>query len=343
MARTVWSGTLNFGLVTVPVGLYPATEDHTVRFHQLQRGTSDRIRYQRINERTGREVDGKDIVKGYELAPGEYVVIEPEELDEIAPGRSKTIDISGFVDLDEVEPIYFDRTYYLGPRGEEYARVYALLRDALRESNRAGIANFTMRGKAYLAAVRAERDILVLHTMHYSDEVRDPARQFDSLPAHTPLKPQELAAARQLIDALGVEWHPEEYRDTFDERVRELVEAKRKGNKIVVGQGGPPAATNVIDLMDALQRSIEQNLERPARPRRAKAGDDHQDEEREPRGASTTAVAAAQAEDLSKLSKAELYTRATEAGISGRSTMNRAQLEHAVAAATRPRRRLHAS
>jgi Ku protein len=164
MARTVWTGTLNFGLVTVPVGLYPATEDHTIHFHQLQRGTSDRIRYQRVNERTGREVDSKDIVKGYELAPGEYVVIEPEELDGISPGRSKTIDIVGFVDLDEVEPIYFDRTYYLGPRGEEYARVYALLRAALSESNRAGIATFTMRGKEYLAAVRAENDILALHT-----------------------------------------------------------------------------------------------------------------------------------------------------------------------------------
>src|SRR4051794_3613154 len=150
MARPVWSGVVTLGLVTVPVALYTATEDHTVHFHQLQRGTSDRIRNRRVNERTGDEVDTSDIVKGFEGDEGEYVIVEPDELDEIAPGRSQTIDITDFVDLDAIEPVYFDRTYYIAPRGKEYTEVYELLRAALAEGDKVGIATFVMRNKQYL-------------------------------------------------------------------------------------------------------------------------------------------------------------------------------------------------
>ncbi|MFJ9821792.1 Ku protein, partial [Streptomyces sp. NPDC101151] len=153
MARAIWTGVVTFGLVTVPVGLYTATGSHTVHFHQLQRGTADRIRNKRVNERTGREVDATDIVKGFEVGEGQYVVVEPDELDEVAPGRSKAIDISDFVDLDRIEPVYFDRTYYLAPRGKEYIKVYELLRAALAEADKVGIATFVMRGKQYLCAV----------------------------------------------------------------------------------------------------------------------------------------------------------------------------------------------
>lgn len=209
MARPIWTGTLSFGLVTVPVGLYSATEDHSVHFRQLQRGTSDRVRNQRVNERTGEEVEYRDVVKGFELAEGEYVVLEPAELEQISPGRSKSIEISGFVDLTEVDPIYFDKTYYLGPRGKEYARVYGLLHRALAETNRAGLATFVMRGKQYLAAVRVEGEVLVLQTMHYAQEVRDPHQEIDNLPEQ-PAEPseRELAAARQLIEMLSSEWDP---------------------------------------------------------------------------------------------------------------------------------------
>ncbi len=162
MARAIWTGVITFGLVSVPVGLYTATEDHTVHFHQLQRGTADRIRNKRINERTGKEVDTSDIVKGYEVDEGEYVVVEPDELDEIAPGRSQTIDISDFIDLDQIEPVYFDRTYYIAPRGKEYTKVYELLRAALAEANKVGIATFVMRGKQYLTALRTGEDHLFL-------------------------------------------------------------------------------------------------------------------------------------------------------------------------------------
>jgi len=183
MARAIWTGVITFGLVTVPVGLFSATQDHTVHFHQLQRGTSDRIRNRRVNQRTGEEVGTGDIVKGYELAEGEYVVVEPDELDEIAPGRSQTVDITDFVDLDEIEPVYFDRTYYVAPRGKEYLKVYQLLRTALAEANMAGVATFVMRNKQYLTALRAEKDILVLQTPHWADEVRDPVKELPELPS----------------------------------------------------------------------------------------------------------------------------------------------------------------
>ncbi|MGW7486946.1 non-homologous end joining protein Ku [Streptomyces sp. NPDC054786] len=158
MARPVWSGSLTFGLVTLPVRLYTATDSHTVRFHRIQRGTADRIRNERVNERTGEEVTADDIVKGLD-AGDSYVLVEPEELEDIAPGRSRALEISGFVDLAQVRPVFFDRAYYLGPRGKEQAKVYALLQKALDRAGKAGIATFVMRNREYLVAVGAEGDI----------------------------------------------------------------------------------------------------------------------------------------------------------------------------------------
>ncbi|MDQ3825233.1 MAG: Ku protein, partial [Actinomycetota bacterium] len=168
MARAIWSGSINFGLVSIPVGLYSATDDHTIHFHQFQRGTADRIRYQRINERTGKEVDYADIVKGAEVGGGDYVIVEPEELDAIAPGRSRTIDITSFVDLDEIDPVHFQKTYWLAPASEEYTRPYALLLEAMARTNRAGIATFVMRGKEYLTAIRPDDGVLALQTLFFA-------------------------------------------------------------------------------------------------------------------------------------------------------------------------------
>ncbi|WP_347232519.1 Ku protein [Streptomyces sp. C] len=155
MARPVWAGNLAFGLVSLPVGLYTATDSHTIHFHQLQRGTSDRIRNKRINERTGDQVDLGEIVKGSDTG-AEYVIVEPGELDDIAPGRSRSLEIAGFVDLEDVEPIFFDKTYYLGPRSAEYAKVYSILEQALAKAGKAGIATFVMRQlSAYSAMCRA--------------------------------------------------------------------------------------------------------------------------------------------------------------------------------------------
>ncbi|MFJ1733249.1 Ku protein [Streptomyces sp. NPDC088254] len=334
MARAIWTGVVTFGLVSCPVGLYTATDDHTLHFHQLQRGTSDRIRNQRVNERTGKEVDTGDIVKGYEIDEGEYVVVEPEELDDIAPGRSQTINISDFVDLVQIDPVYFDRTYYIAPRGKEYTKVYELLRAALAEANRAGIATFVMRGKQYLTALRAEAKVLVLQTLHWDDEVRDPGKELPELPAGRAGRGKQLDMALQLIDALSTDWDPTRYHDTYEETVRELVKAKAEGQEITVAQE-PPTATNVVDLMQALQDSLstagggerkpKATPRKTARPAAKTASRKAPPKHAHASTSRSRATGTSKAE-LQKLSKTELYERATEQRVPGRSKMSREQL-----------------
>lgn len=360
MARAIWTGVITFGLVTVPVGLYTATSDHTVHFHQLQRGTSDRIRSRRVNERTGDEVDTGDIVKGFEVGEGEYVIVEPEEPAEIAPGRSQTIDISDFVDLDAIAPVYFDRTYYIAPRGKEYTKVYELLRAALAQADKVGIATFVMRSKQYLTALRAEDKVLVLQTLHWADEVRDPDKELPELPSGRAGRGKQLDMALQLVDALSNDWDPERYHDTYEEKVRELVKAKAEGQEIAAAEA-PPEATNVIDLMKVLEGSLK-----AARPGRGGGGEEpvKKPSKSAPRKAARAAVAektartparkappkkagAASARsrgsgtggkrELQKLSKAELYQRATGQGVSGRSKMSRQELIDALARSGRRR------
>ncbi|WP_367326010.1 Ku protein [Streptomyces sp. HUAS ZL42] len=354
-----WTGVITFGLVSAPVGLFTATEDHTVHFHQLQRGTADRIRNRRVNERTGKEVAADDIVKGFEVGADEYVVVEPDELDEIAPGRSKTIEISDFVDLEQIEPVYFDRTYYVAPRGKEYTKVYELLRAALAKANKVGIATFVMRGKQYLTALRAEDEVLVPQTLHWADEVRDPGQELPELPSGRAGKGKELDMAIQLVDALSGPWDPARYHDTYQEKVLELVKAKAEGEEIAAAEE-PPTATNVIDLMKVLQGSIDQ-----ARGGREAAGEPWQKKPapagkaaRKPaaKAAKKTAprkappktgraLAAARSQrgtgkaELRQLSKAELYQRATEHDIAGRSKMSREELIDALARAGRRSRK----
>jgi DNA end-binding protein Ku len=343
MARPVWSGVLSFGLVTVPVSLFTAIEDHTVHFHQLQRGTGDRVRMKRVNERTGKEVKFSDIVKGYEVEPGEYVIVEPEELDQISPSRSKTIEISGFVDLGQVEPVYFDRTYWLGPKGEEYAKIYKLLAQALERSDRAGVALFSMRGKEYLVALRAHDGLLALHTMHFADEVRDPRKEIDSLPSgNVKVGDKELATAQQLIDMLATDWDPAQYRDESEEQVRRLVKDKAAGHEIAVSEGAPEEGTNVVDLMEVLKASIERaGGSAPARSKRArtpKPGAGKADSSRtagKKTPAAKKGTGSARKDDLAGLTKQELYQRAADLGVPHRSTMSREQLAAAVKKAGR--------
>ncbi|WP_225631433.1 non-homologous end joining protein Ku [Streptomyces solaniscabiei] len=331
MARAIWTGVITFGLVTVPVGLFSATQDHTVHFHQLQRGTSDRIRNRRVNQRTGEEVGTGDIVKGYELAEGEYVVVEPDELDEIAPGRSQTVDITDFVDLDDIEPVYFDRTYYVAPRGKEYLKVYQLLRTALAEANKAGVATFVMRNKQYLTALRAENDVLVLQTLHWADEVRDPVKELPELPSGRADRGKELDMALQLVDALSGPWEPGRYHDTYQEKVRELVRAKADGKEVALAEE-PPTATDVVDLMDVLQGSLERARSGgPRTPAPAPAG--------RKKAAAPSGKAASKRAELRELSKADLYRRATEQDVPGRSKMTRSELIDALAATGRTRKK----
>ena len=335
MARAIWSGVLTFGLVTVPVQLFTATEDHTVHFHQFQRGTSDRVRRRQVNERTGEEVAYRDIVKGYALGEGDYVIVDPEELRGVAPGKSQTVDIVGFVDLDRIEPAYFDRTYYVAPRGEEYTKVYELLRTALQRANKTGIATLVMRNKQYLVALRAQDTCLVLHTLHWSDEVRDPRRELPVLPEQEQVGDRELRTAEQLIEAMSMDWRPEDFHDTYRERVEDLIRAKAEGREVVTAEG-PPEATNVVDLMGALQRSIERSrggteppAEGPAAP--SDRGEDADSgsgggPERTREAGEPERRRGTRREDLERLTKTELYRRASERNVSGRSHMDRRQL-----------------
>jgi len=254
--RSIWTGSITFGLVTVPVGLYSATEDHGVHFHQYQRDTTDRIRNKRVNERTGEEVPFADIVRGLEEDDGQTVIVDPAELDEIAPGRSRSIDVSAFVDLDEIDPIYFQKTYWLAPAKAENGKVYGLLAAAMEATNRVAVATFVMRNKQYLCAVRAEGGVLSLETLYYADEIRQPREELDHLPEVTEPDGREFDMARTLIESMSAAWQPEDYRDTYTDRVRQLVEDKRAGNA-VVAESAPPAATDVSDLLEALRLSVE--------------------------------------------------------------------------------------
>jgi DNA end-binding protein Ku len=258
MARAIWTGYISFGLVSVPVGLYSATQEHELDFHQFQRGTSDRIRYKRVNERTGREVDFEKIVKGHEVGDAKYVMVEPEELDDIAPGRSRSLEISTFVDLADVDPIHFQKSYYLAPSDEENTSSYALLREALDTTNRAGIARFVMRGKEYLAAIRADTRgstrVLVLETMFFADEIRDPAKELGSLPRKATSRNQ-LQMAVDVVEAMSGPWEPSRYRDSYTDRVKKLVDSKRRGEEIEITET-EPEATGSTDLVSALQASI---------------------------------------------------------------------------------------
>jgi DNA end-binding protein Ku len=258
MARAIWTGSVAFGLVNVPVAMYAATEDKTIHYNQFQEGTSDRIRYKRVNERTGREVKPDDIVRGHEVAKGDFVLVTDEELEAVEPGRSRTIEITDFVELAEIDPIYFQRTYYLGPQGDgAAARAYALLLRAMADTGKAGIATFVFHGKQYLVTLRASSDVLALQTMYFADEVRDPGELIDNLPTAEKLAPRELTIAEQLVDSMSTKWNPDEYKDSYRERVEDLIARKQRGEEVIT-EAAPPEGAEVTDLMDALRRSAEE-------------------------------------------------------------------------------------
>jgi DNA end-binding protein Ku len=256
MARTIWKGSLSFGLVNVPVGLYPATQDKAIHFNQLEAGTSDRIRYKKVNERTGKEVEASRIVKGFDLGGGEYVILTDDELAAAEPERSRLIEITDFVDLDEIDPVFYRSTYYLAPEGEAAGKAYALLRQVMRESHKVAIGTLVMRNKEYPVAIRPDDEVLKLETMYFSDEIRSPTKELPDLPGAGELSEREISMAKLLLESMESEWDPSRYHDTHRQKVEELVEAKQQGNEIVLGST-EPAATNVADLMDVLSASIK--------------------------------------------------------------------------------------
>jgi DNA end-binding protein Ku len=254
MPRSIWTGAISFGLVNVPVKLYSAVSKKTVRFHQLHEKDGVRIQQKRVCPADGEEVPYESIVKGYEITPDQYVIIEPGELEALEPRKTKTIDIEDFVDLEEIDPLYYDHPYYLMP-GTGAAKPYKLLVTAMEESQKVAIARVVIRQKEQLVAIRPSDGVLAMSTMNFADEVIG-ADRFDDAPGDdVDTTEREVDMARQLIDSLSSGWEPDKYRDTYRERVLELIEQKAEGKEIAVQPVEEPQP--VPDLMAALEASVQ--------------------------------------------------------------------------------------
>jgi DNA end-binding protein Ku len=259
MARSIWTGAISFGLVTVPVKLYSSVNRKTVRFHQLSGKTGVRISQRRVDPSTGDEVAYEDIVKGFELTPDRYVVIEPGELESLEPKKTKTIEIEDFVELADIDPIFYDHPYYLAP-GTGGAKPYRLLLDAMRDSGRVAIARVVIRSKEQLVALRPMRDdhVLGMSTMLFGDEIVDPDT-IDELGAADDVETtdRELDIAKQLIESLAGSFDPDKYRDEYRDEVLNLIERKAAGEEIAVQPAAEEEEEPVPDLMAALKASLD--------------------------------------------------------------------------------------
>jgi len=266
MARSIWTGTISFGLVTVPVKLYSAVSRKTVRFHQLNGETGVRIAQRRVDPSTGEEVAYDDIVKGFELSPDRYVRIEPEELESLQPKKTRTIEIEDFVELSDIDPIFYDHPYYLAP-GAGGAKPYRLLLEAMRETGKVAVARVVIRQKESLVAVRPMRDgdVLGMSTMLFADEIVDPSR-IDELEAveDVDVNKRELDIAKQLVDSLAGSFEPDRYHDTYREEVLDLIERKAAGEEIAVQPAAEEEEEPVPDLMAALKASLDAVREQPS-------------------------------------------------------------------------------
>jgi DNA end-binding protein Ku len=274
VARAIWSGSISFGLLNVPVRLYSAVSKQTVRFRELREGDGSRVKHKRVAESDGKEVPYEKIVKGYEYAPDQYVVLNRDELSELEPQRSRAIEIQDFVDLDDIDPIYFEQPYFLGPdKGAE--RAYALLVQAMKEARKVAIARFVLRNKEHLAAIRPMGDVLTLTTMRFADEVSSPqdldGEVFEEAKPKKPEK-RELEMAKQLIDSLTADFEPDKYHDEYRERVLEMIERKAGGEDVVV-EAPAEEPQKVPDLMAALEASISgaKRQSAPKKPRKKAA------------------------------------------------------------------------
>ncbi len=251
----MWSGSISFGLVNVPVKLYNAVSRKAVSFNQLDARTGSRIRHRKVSAESGEEVPADQIVKGYDLGGGRYVTVSEDELAALDPHAQRTIDIDEFVDLADIDPLFYDSGYHLAPDGPS-PKAYALLARAMEESGKVGVARFVMRSKQYLAAVRAVDGRLVLSTMVHADELVDPASITEVAAAdQAEVSTKELAMARQLIESLSAPFEPERFTDTHREAVLALIEAKAAGEEVLVPER-EDTADKVVDLMAALEASV---------------------------------------------------------------------------------------
>ena len=263
MPRAIWSGAISFGLVNIPVKLYSAVSKKTVRFHQIDAESGQRIRQQRVNPGSGEEVPYEQIVKGYEISPDRYVTITPEELESLEPQKTRTIDIEEFVDLEQIDPIYYDHPYYLAP-DKGAAKAYKLLLDAMEEADKVAIARVVIRSKENLVALRSYGGAITMETMLFPDEVTQPEsiEELSALDGDVKTTKRELDMAKQLIESLSGDFDPSGYRDEYRERVLDLIERKAAGETITIEE---PVAEQkeVPDLMAALEASISASKSPP--------------------------------------------------------------------------------
>ena len=256
--RAIWKGSISFGLVNIPIAVYPATKKEELRFRLLRQKDLSPVNYKRVAEKDGKEVPWDEIVKGYEYEKGKYVVLKDEDFQRVDLEATQTVDIQDFVEVDEIDPIFFYKPYYLEPqKGGDKA--YVLLRDALESSKKVGIAKVVIKTRQYLAGVKPEDDVLILELMHFAEELADPAR----LRVPKKLEPgkREMEMAKALIDSMSAKWNPEKYHDDYREALMEVIEEKVEagGKEIEEKPKAKPKPTKVIDLVSVLQQSLEQS------------------------------------------------------------------------------------
>jgi DNA end-binding protein Ku len=308
MPRALWTGSITFGLVNVPVRLYSAVSEHKLQFHFVHRKDDSPIGYQKICKLEEKTVPDKEIVKAFEYRKGDYVYMTDEDFQAARVEGYKTIDITDFVPYEQIDPIYFAHTYFLGPQdGSE--KVYSLLVQAMERSELAAIAKFVMRDRQYLGALRVREGTITLEQLYFADEIRPVD---DVRPKRQRVAKGELEMAQQLIDAFAGDWKPEKYRDTYRDALRAVIEAKRKGKEVHVA--AEPEEERPTDLLEALRASVEASKRGERRPARGSSN-----------GAS--------ADELEELPKSELEKRARAADIEGRSKMSKEELIDALRAA----------
>jgi DNA end-binding protein Ku len=268
MPRSIWTGSISFGLVNVPVKAYTAVRDHDVHFHQLDKKSGSRIRYKKVAEESGKEVDTDDIVLGFEVRDGSYVTFDDKELEALRPESTRTIDVTDFVSLDEIDPIYYENTYWLAPDRDTANKAYQLLLAAMEDEQRVGIGTVVLRDKQHLAAVRPLDGALAMSTMRFADEVL-PRSEIEGLPRRAKADPKALKMAKQVIDGLAGEWEPKQYHDTYTEALRKQITHKQSGKQTVESTEEPKA--RVLDLMAALEASVDAAKKRRSSPARKPA------------------------------------------------------------------------
>lgn len=315
MPRAMWSGAISFGLVNIPIRLHNAVSRRSVHFNQIDTRTGSRIQYKKVSAADGEEVPSEQIAKGYQLSSGEYVLVGDDELGALDPEASRSIDIEQFVDLDEIDPIYYDSAYYVAP-DKAAKKPYALLTRAMEEQNKVAIARFVMRSKQYLAALRPKDGVLVMSTMVYADEVNDPTELVGEDVVDEDVSARELKMASQLVESLTEPFEPERFEDTYRNQVLDLIDRKAAGEEIVATPT-PVAEDKVVDLMAALEASVRDAKAARGRHPTAKAvGDDvdaDEGEDDQGSGSGRARRAPKASKSTKKASKAAKATKATKA------------------------------